>query len=237
MEEKECTEEGVYFPGYRIWNEDFLKYALLHMKKLYVTLPENEMVDSVGQNESLIYIWKNSDLIENYRPSESAGTIASNKAIEELRWYIHVNRIRADEKKIYNGIEYQRGCRRERYRFWNYYSQNQRNCELAQHPFSKEFKNYCLGSRLAERRGDRVLISQGIMNIYYKELARAIAEVDKKSLVTDDVPAAIKLKELKPFLYSEEADRKVRLYKEESKCLQELTIEEAVNWRNKYSIN
>lgn len=236
MEEIDCTGEWLYYPGYWIHNEALLKYALLHISKLYVIPPDIANQHSNSQNDSMSYIWKNSDLIEPYRPDERIGEAASERAIRKLQWYSRSNRIQVDERKVFNGKEYQRGCRRETYRYWDYYIQNHRNCEFMQEPFSKPFEYYCIRNRLAERRGNKVFISQSIISIYYIELAKVIAEIDKKRLITDDIQAAIKLKKLKPFLYSEETDRTIQYYKEKPKGLAELTIEEAVDWRRKYTM-
>lgn len=223
-EDNDCGEKRLYCPGYIIQNKSFLNYALLHLDTLYVILPENESMSSGEGNDSLTYIWENSNLIERYTPSRELGEIASARAIDQIRWYIRSNRIDVNPKNVFNGKEYRRCYKKKEERYWDYYFQHNLNCELSHQSFSDSFERYCLGNHLAERRKNSIQISQCIANIYYVELVRIIAEVDHIKPITDDVRFANSMRKVRT---------KIQLYKEGNKQEEDLSLEEALALRQK----
>lgn len=154
----------LYYPGFEIQDENFLKFALLYLDEIRPIIPA--CVNKNMLNDSMKQILQDTDLIYPYEPTYNDGFVASVLAISYLE---HMN-----YKNIRNPIN--RGIRS---------NVEVQNYTLYSDKYIHEFETFCLKNDLGRECNEGICVSSNIAYIYMSILADVISRENEMETITD----------------------------------------------------
>lgn len=158
-------KDFLYYPGFEIEDEDWLKFALLYMDNVKTIVPEYADVPE-GLNTK--FIKQNTDLLEEYNPKYIEGEKSTKEAIEILKKISSVN----SHKYGFKNIDLWRD---EAFHISELYSGK----------YTQDFEHYCIDEGIASKTGNGILIPQELSLAYMSIFAHNIGDRNNMSIITD----------------------------------------------------
>jgi len=170
----------VYYPGFDVKNEKWLKFALLYLDKIRPIIPNSGLSYVHSSTKSII---NNTDLIEPIDPSRYYSEIglASNRAMNLFEDFL-----RYPERFI---SHYRKKSKlREDMFISRFTDKDNQTYTLFLEKYSYPFHRYCIEHNLAHESRDflSLNISKELAHVYMSLLADEMAIVHKLDSITDD---------------------------------------------------
>ena len=129
----------IYFPGFEVKNENWLKFALLYFDTLRPIIPYTFYAEERYLSDTFQHVMNETDLIRPYRPDYDEGFCASILACEEFEKFL-------SHPEIYGAYFYgsKSGSHIQRWRNRNY-----QDCTLFSGKYSQEFFDFCTDNKIA----------------------------------------------------------------------------------------
>ncbi|PET65150.1 hypothetical protein CN514_12325 [Bacillus sp. AFS001701] len=162
--------EFLYYPGFEIEDEEWLKFALLYMRRVHTIVPyEAEGYLSINYNN----LRNTTNLLESYRPSYAEGQKSTYDAIDIIQSKI-INRPKRNHG-IFGEIDI--------LEYWRQ-SQNQ-DTEIFHTKFSPEFSEFCKDYGLCHETSNGINLPRQLALIYMSVIAHNIGDSCGMSVITD----------------------------------------------------
>lgn len=158
-------KELLYYPGFEIKNEKWLKFALLYLDHIHPIIPYMWKDEKEYLNKRFLKIKTESDLISVERPEQIDTQIASHKAICELKEELRFQATKHGYKQA-GADEFQR---------WRMPESQSRRFMLYDGKYDKTFFDYCISEKFGEKTSDGLLLSCDVAEFYMSCLAEAIS--------------------------------------------------------------
>lgn len=165
----------IYYPGFEVKDETWLKFALLYFEELRPIIPYMWVKEDKYLSQTAIEVMNGTNLIRPYNPEYEEGNIASIIACEEFEKYLnHPERYLSffSSSKSSDLIN-------------NWRSPQFQKCRLYEGKFSPVFFDFCLENRLATPFDYGILISNDLAFAYMSFLADVIAKRQELEMFTD----------------------------------------------------
>ena len=165
----------IYYPGFEIKDETWLKFALLYFEELRPIIPYMWVKEDQYLSPTAIEVMNSTNLIRPYNPDYEEGNIASIIACEEFERYLnHPERYLSffSNSKSSDLIN-------------NWRNPQLQKCRLYEGKFSPVFFEFCLENRLATPFDYGILISNDLAFAYMSFLADVIAKRQELEMFTD----------------------------------------------------
>ena len=165
----------IYYPGFEIKDETWLKFALLYFDNLSPIIPEQQLSNKKNFSESFNKIIGETDLITPHHPTNDDVTIASVSACEELDNYLkNPERYRPifGHNNSANLLETWRRIDKQTTTFF-------------QEKFTPDFFSYCINNKLATKCDEGMKISPDVAFVYMSFLANTISQNNEIEMITD----------------------------------------------------
>lgn len=185
----------LYYPGFEIQDENFLKFALLYVDEIRPIIPE---VARDSLSDSVKNIIHNTDLINPYSPKYEDGYCASITAIKYL-----------EDNKFYDQYSSNPGSKK---------LQNH-NYMLYQDKYTYYFQNYCLKNGLGEECNGGILLNEDVAYVYMSILADIISKQTELDMITDNEKYADRALKSPGFFDSQTRERMNIIQKEIEFCI------------------
>lgn len=165
----------IYYPGFEVKDETWLKFALLYFEELRPIIPYMWVKEDQYLSPTAIEVMNSTNLIRPYNPDYEEGNIASIIACEEFERYLnHPERYLSffSNSKSSDLIN-------------NWRNPQLQKCRLYEGKFSPVFFEFCLENRLATPFDYGILISNDLAFAYMSFLADVIAKRQELEMFTD----------------------------------------------------
>ncbi len=165
----------VYYPGFEVQNEKWLKFALLYFEELRPIIPDMLISKNRYLSQTAIKIMQDTDLILPYRPDFPEIDSASTLACEEFDKYLtHPQRY---------GSMFRRYGKAAPVEMWK--RSDSQICNLYNGKFTNIFYDYCIKNGLAHSFEYGIKISKDLAFIYMSLLADIISKHQEMEMFTD----------------------------------------------------
>lgn len=165
----------IYYPGFEVKDETWLKFALLYFEELRPIIPYMWVKEDQYLSQTAIEVMNGTKLIRPYNPDYEEGNVASIIACEEFERYLkHPERYLSffSSSKSSDLIN-------------NWRNPQFQKCRLYEGKFSPVFFEFCLENRLATPFDYGILISNDLAFAYMSFLADVIAKRQGIEMFTD----------------------------------------------------
>jgi hypothetical protein len=162
-------EELIYYPGFEVNSENWLKFALLYLDKLVPIIPS-----SGDQHLNEIYhkLMGETDLINPHRPEKNEGHYATLDALD------HVERL------LQNPERYELTFGKKNFvEQWK--QKDAQNYTLFQEKYTDCWEEFCLTNKLGHRDNQGISVHRDLALIYMTILSQAISDKRGVSPITD----------------------------------------------------
>ena len=165
----------IYFPGFEVKNENWLKFALLYFDTLRPIIPYTIYSEERYLSDTFQYIMGETDLINPYRPDYDEGSCASILACEEFGKFL-------SHPEIYGAYfsGNKSGAHIEKWKNRNY-----QDCTLFEGKYSQTFFDFCIGNKIATPCREGIHISNDLAFVYMSLLADVISKQHEYEMITD----------------------------------------------------
>lgn len=165
----------IYFPGFEVKNENWLKFALLYFDVLRPIIPYTFYDKERYLSETFQRIMGETDLIRPYQPDYEEGFCASILACEEFEKFL-------SHPEIYGAYFYgsRSGSHIQRWRNRKY-----QDCTLFSGKYSQEFFDFCIDNNIATPCQEGIRISNDLAFVYMSLLADVISKQHEYEMITD----------------------------------------------------
>ncbi len=166
----------LYFPGFEVKDESWLKFALLYIDEIRPIIPEIGLHKEEYFSEKSLRIMSETEFIRPYKPDSNESICASAIACEEFDKYLMHPDLYS---KIFNhhGIDNRIDVKWKNPMFHNYI--------LFEGKYTNQFFNYCLENRLATPCHEGIRISNDLAFVYMSFLADIISKNNGLEMITD----------------------------------------------------
>ena len=161
--------EMIYYPGFEVSDPDWLKFALLYLRRLRPIIPDSGDALLTEEYRRLI---GETDLISVHRPSHSEGTMATLDALEVVERVLQ-------KPQRYQGF-FQEPNIVEAWR-----DPRNHTSVLFQEKYTDDWERFCMQHGLATRSGFGLRTSDHLSLVYMTILAQVIADSRGVSPITD----------------------------------------------------
>ncbi|AZU61674.1 hypothetical protein [Neobacillus mesonae] len=159
----------LYYPGFEIEDDEWLKFALLYMRKVHTIVPYEADYYLSTKHKNLK---DSTNLLESYRPSYEEGEKSTYDAIDIIQSLINKPNRNLDILGEVNILD-----------FWRQ-GQNQ-DTELFNTKFSPEFVRFCNEYGLCHETYNGIKIPKQLALIYMSVFAHNIGDHRGMSVITD----------------------------------------------------
>lgn len=165
----------IYFPGFEVKNENWLKFALLYFDTLRPIIPYTFYAEERYLSDTFQYVMGETDLIRPYRPDYDEGFCASILACEEFEKFL-------SHPEIYGAYFYgsKSGSLIQKWRNLDY-----QDCTLFSGKYSQEFFDFCTDNKIATPCQEGIRISNDLAFVYMSLLADVISKQHEYEMITD----------------------------------------------------
>ena len=165
----------IYFPGFEVKNENWLKFALLYFDTLRPIIPYTIYSEERYLSDTFQYVMGETDLIKPYRPDYDEGFCASILACEEFEKFL-------SHPEIYGAYFYSNksGAHIKKWKSCNY-----QDCTLFEGKYSKTFFDFCIENKIATPCQEGIRISNDLAFVYMSLLADVISKQHEYEMITD----------------------------------------------------
>lgn len=165
----------IYFPGFEVKNENWLKFALLYFDTLRPIIPYT--VDSKERylSDTFQHVMGETDLIRPYQPDYEEGSCASILACEEFAKFL-------SHPEIYGAYFHgsKSGSHIQKWRNSKY-----QDCTLFNGKYSHVFFDFCTENKIATPCQEGIRISNDLAFVYMSLLADVISKQHEYEMITD----------------------------------------------------
>ena len=166
----------IYFPGFEIKDENWLKFVLLYFDNLRPIVPVLPFSNNVYMSTSFVKIMNETDLIDVYRPQYNEGLLASVLACEEFEKYLK-------SPGMYSIFFGRR--REDPFIVDKWRNPRDQQYILFQDKYSDTFHRFCIENQIATPCDDGIQISEDLAFVYMSFLADVIAKINELEMITD----------------------------------------------------
>lgn len=159
----------IYYPGFEVRDELWLKFALLYIEKIYPIIPYS---GETYLSEAYRRLTDETDFIVPHRPTDVDGFRASEVAIESVE---KAFRRRKSFRPFFNGDNY--------LEVWQ--NSESHTYRLFEEKFTYDFKLFCLENRIATECGEGLRLSEDLAHYYMTHLAVEIGKEKELPIITD----------------------------------------------------
>lgn len=167
--------EMIYFPGFEVKNENWLKFALLYFDTLRPIIPYTFYSKERYLSDTFQRVMGETDLIRPYRPDPDEGSCASILACEEFEKFLSHPEIYG---AYFNGSK--TGTHIEKWKNRNY-----QDCTLFNGKYSQTFFDFCTDNKIATPCQEGIRISNDLAFVYMSLLADVISKQHEYEMITD----------------------------------------------------
>lgn len=213
-------KELLYYPGFEVKDKNWLKFALLYIKKLDSIVPA-----SGDSHLSNLYheINSNTDFFHNLRPNYEEGLNASIDALEMI-------------EKIFKYPDRYFRYFRTRNIIEKWRSKDYQDYSLFREKYTYEFEDFCLKNEIAKECSEGIIVPKDLALMYMGQLSSVISDKRGLEAITD-------YRELDNFniftrrTYSYKSKRKITLARNIinlylPRKLNEISFRDIINLRN-----
>ena len=168
-------KELLYYPGFEIKNETWLKFALLYLDHISPIIPYINASEKDYLTPTFLKVKNNSDLISIKRPTPDDIDVAFETVLAKLE-----NQL---EKKYYH--KHSGTCSNDHLQYWR--DQENYRCLLYKGKYDAGFENYCVENHFGKKVPKGLLLSRDVLNLYMSYLAKAVSEREHLDLISDSV--------------------------------------------------
>lgn len=165
----------IYFPGFEVKNENWLKFALLYFDTLRPIIPYTVYSEERYLSDTFQRVMGETDLIEPYRPEYEEGSCASILACEEFEKFL-------SHPEIY-GAYFCGSKSGAHIKKWK--NRNYQDCTLFSGKYSQIFFDFCTKNKIATPCQEGIHISNDLAFVYMSLLADVISKRHEYEMITD----------------------------------------------------
>lgn len=168
-------ENIIYYPGFEVKNEKWLKFAILYFDDLRPIIPDMFVKKSEYLSDKAIRIMEDTDLIHPYKPSFDEGCVAVAYACERFDNYLKRPNLYSRFFTVHN--------RSNIINKWT--NPDNHLCKLYEGKFNRVFEDYCKEHKLSTPFENGIMISEDLAFVYMSFLADLIARNNDYEMFTD----------------------------------------------------
>ena len=168
--------EMIYYPGFEVKDETWLKFALLYLDCIrpiipYTIAPEEEYI-----SDTFLKIMGETDLVRPYRPDFNEGMCASELACTEFERYLQ----HPERYARFFGQPYASRLI-DKWKLPQY-----QDCTLFEGKYSYEFFRFCIENQIASPCIEGIRISNDLAYVYMSFLADVVSRNNEMEMITDE---------------------------------------------------
>lgn len=165
----------IYFPGFEVKNENWLKFALLYFDTIRPIIPYTIYSEERYLSDTFQRVMGETDLVRPYRPDYDEGFSASILACEEFEKFL-------SHPEIYGAYFYgsKSGSHIQKWRNPDY-----QDCTLFSGKYSQIFFDFCTDNKIATPCQEGIRISNDLAFVYMSLLADVISKRHEYEMITD----------------------------------------------------
>lgn len=157
--------ELLYYPGFEIKNEKWLKFALLYLDHIRPIIPYMCKPYDTYFSKTFLKISQETDLIQIERPEHSDTQQAGYKAICDLEGELnYLSRSRHYKQMGTDPLQR-----------WRMTEKQSRYFTLYDGKYDETFFDYCIDEKLGEKTKEGLLLSSDVAEFYMSCLAEAVS--------------------------------------------------------------
>jgi hypothetical protein len=164
-------ECAVYYPGFEVQNENWLKFALLYVDRLHPIIPPR---DDHQHSELFKVISGATDLIDPHAPDDQDGYLASLDAVDKVKKILSRP---GDFSRVFHTTDVT--VRWKHPANWRY--------KILREKFSEVWLAFCLQNKIGKIHTGGILLERSLGLLYMSILANIIAEGRELPALTDNV--------------------------------------------------
>ncbi len=168
-------KDMLYYPGFEVKNETWLKFALLYFDCLRPIIPYTIRSEENYVSDSFLRIMHETDFISPFRPDYTEGNIASVLACNEFDLYLK----NPERYGSFFGKSYASNLVEK----WQ--TPQAQVTTLFEGKYSKIFFDYCIENRIASQCREGIKISNDFAFVYMSFLADIISKNNELDMITD----------------------------------------------------
>lgn len=169
-------KDMIYYPGFEVKDETWLKFALLYLDCIRPIIPRTIAPEEEYISEAFLRIMGETDLVRPYRPDYNEGMCASELACTEFERYLQ------HPERYARFFGHQHANRLiEKWKLPLY-----QDCTLFEGKYSEEFFRFCIENRIASPCTEGIKISNDLAYVYMSFLADIISRNNEMEMITDD---------------------------------------------------
>jgi hypothetical protein len=162
-------KKTLYYPGFEIQDETWLKFALLYMEEICTIVPKEA---EYFLSEDYKLVENETNLLNKYAPNPLEARRTTSKVIDVISQYLD-----SPKKIIQNSGEI------DIVNLWR--NSHNQNYELFETKFSNEFANFCKDWGFSQPSDNGILIPSQLATTYMGVLAHNIGDKHDMSIITD----------------------------------------------------
>ena len=168
-------KELLYYPGFEVKDETWLKFALLYLDHISPIIPYIHAPEESYLTPTFMNVKEHSDLIRIKRPLPDDMDVAYGLALKNLEVEL--------EKKYYR--RYAGTSDNDHLQLWR--NQDKHDVLLYEGKYDAGFAEYCIENHFGEKAPRGLKLSRDVLNLYMSYLAEAISEREHIDLISDSV--------------------------------------------------
>lgn len=169
-------KDMIYYPGFEVKDETWLKFALLYLDRLRPIIPYTIAPREKYISETFLRIMGETDLVRPYMPDFNEGMCASELACTEFERYLqHPERY----ARFFGQPHASRLV--EKWKLPQY-----QDCTLFEGKYSHEFFRFCIENQIASPCMEGIKISNELAYVYMSFLADVISRNTEMEMITDE---------------------------------------------------
>ena len=168
--------EMIYYPGFEVKDETWLKFALLYLDRIRPIIPYTIAPKERYISETFLRIMGETDLVRPYKPDFNEGMCASELACTEFERYLQ----HPERYARFFGQPYASRLI-EKWKLPQY-----QDCTLFEGKYSYEFFRFCIENQIASPCREGIKISNDLAYVYMSFLADVISRNNEMEMITDE---------------------------------------------------
>ena len=169
-------KDMIYYPGFEVKDETWLKFALLYLDRIRPIIPYTIAPEERYISETFLRIMGETDLVHPYRPDIAEGICASELACIEFERYLQ----HPENYARFFGQPYASKLI-DKWKLPKY-----QNCTLFEGKYSGEFFRFCIENHIASPCMEGIKIPHELAFVYMSFLADVISRNNEMEMITDE---------------------------------------------------
>lgn len=166
----------IYYPGFEVKDETWLKFALLYLDRIRPIIPYTIAPKERYISETFLMIMGETDLVRPYMPDFNEGMCASELACAEFERYLQ----HPERYARFFGQPYASRLI-DKWKLPQY-----QDCTLFEGKYSYEFFRFCIDNQIASPCMEGIKISNDLAYVYMSFLADVISRNNEMEMITDE---------------------------------------------------